>query len=268
LQLKPDPLGGRLEADSDRVPPSQFYSGLVAELYDPLAGEVPQVDQYALFLDVCGTPALELACGSGAPMLDLLERGYDVAGLDSSRDMLELCLRRGEERRLVPSVHLGLMQSFRLPQQFRSIFLAGASFTLLTSDADASASLVNIYAHLEAGGHTLIPIEQLEVASVRKALHQYREITDPTGTRMRVAVISCDPGADAQSASLLLRYERIPEGGDPVILDRTWERRWWSQAQFREMLLAAAFSDPTFLDPKGDPADADANGYVALARKP
>ena len=74
---------------SRHVAPSQFYTGLVADLYETLASEHARADHYRPFLDRYGTPALELGCGTGWPLLDLVAGGYDVEGLDASPDMLE-----------------------------------------------------------------------------------------------------------------------------------------------------------------------------------
>lgn len=256
-----------LQNQGDRGLPSQFYSGLVSELYDPLAAERPRAEQYAPFLDLCGTPALELACGSGHPLIELLEGGYDVEGLDSSSDMLDLCRSRAGERGLAPALHLGLMQSFRLPRKYRSIFLAGASFTLLTSDEDAANALGNIHDHLESGGHALIPIECVNPEETRQVLGRYRETTDASGDRLRVAIMSLDLHRDGRSASLSLRYERTPATGEPVSVERTWQRRWWTQEEFRELVFAAEFADLTFLDQTGAAAEPGATLFVALARK-
>ncbi len=256
-----------MQNHADAQLPSQFYSGLVADLYDALASETSRADQYTPFLDMCGTPALELACGSGAPLIELLERGYHVEGLDSSADMLDLCRSRSAARGLAPKLHFGLMQSFRIPRRYRSIFLAGASFTLLTSDKDAAAALTSIHNHLEPGGHALIPIERLIPEQTRRSIGRYRETTDASGARLRVAILSLDVHADGRSASLRLRYERIPVAGEPVSIERIWERRWWSQEQFRDLLLAAQFAEVTFLDETGSVAESDAPLFVALARK-
>jgi SAM-dependent methyltransferase len=256
-----------LQTEDHLEAPSEFYSGLVSELYDSLAGEPVRADQYAPFLDLCGTPALELACGSGNPLIELLERGYDIEGLDSSSDMLELCRSRAAERGLAASLHLGLMQSFRLPRRFRSIFLAGASFTLLTSDDDAAKALVNIHDHLEAGGHALIPIDCVDPDETRRILGTFRETTDGSGDRLRHAILSLDMHHDGRSASLRHRYERIPATGEPISVERTWRRRWWTQEQFRELVIAAGFADVTFLDPSGALAEPDAALFVALARR-
>jgi SAM-dependent methyltransferase len=256
-----------MQTKADRELPSQFYSGLVAELYEPLAGELARADQYAPFLDMCGTPALELACGSGLPLIELIERGYKVEGLDSSSDMLDLCRSRAAESGLTPQLHLGLMQSFRLSQRYRSIFLAGASFTLLTSDEDAAAALTSICNHLESGGHALIPIETVNPDEIRQVLGRSREITDSSGNCLRITILSLDVHGDGRSASLRLRYERAPTTGEPVSVERTWERRWWTQEQFRELAFAAQFAELTFLDQTGGAADPIATQFVALARK-
>lgn len=246
---------------------SQFYSGLVAELYDFLAAELPRADDYIPFLDRSGTPALELACGSGLPMLDLLERGYEVEGLDASSDMLDRCRGRAAARGLNPTLYLAEMQSFQLPRRYRSIFLAGASFTLLTTDEDASKALARIYGHLETGGYARIPLEIEDSQAIRKDLGCYREITNRSGDRLRMSTLALDASEDGRNLSHRHRYERIPAAGEPVVVERTWERRWWTQKQFRELLFAAQFDEVAFVTPAGGVAEPDTSVFVALARR-
>jgi SAM-dependent methyltransferase len=251
----------------DHESPSQFYTGLISELYEPLAGEISRADDYVPFLERSGTPALELACGSGLPMLDLLERGFEVEGLDASTDMLELCRLEAAERGLAPTLHLAEMQSFRLPTRYRSIFLAGASFTLLTTDEDAENTLKRIYEHLRPGGHVLIPLEVQDADVTRTQLGRHRETVDPSGNRLRVVMLELDVCRDGRNSSLCLRYERIPPVGEPISVERIWERRSWNQDQFRELVLAAHFDELRFLTPTGGLAEPNASAFVALARK-
>ena len=102
--------------------PSQFYTGLIADLYEPLAGEHARAADYTGFLDRSGTPALELCCGAGRPILDLRELGYDVEGLDASLDMLERCRAAGAARGVEVTLHHAEMQSFALGKRYRAIF--------------------------------------------------------------------------------------------------------------------------------------------------
>lgn len=256
-----------MKAGRESAPPSQFYSGLVAELYEPLLGELARADDYAPFLDRHGTPALELACGSGLPMLDLLERGYAVEGLDASGDMLERCRERASQRGLCPTLHLAEMQSFELPGRYRSIFLAGASFTLLTTDDDAERALRRIRAHLEPGGHALIPLEVIDVEATRKGIGRRRETTDAGGNRLRVGLVSIEAEGDGRTVSQRLRYERISPAGDAEVVERDWRRRCFTQPRFRDLALSAGFEAPRFLSPAGGPAALDATLFVALLRR-
>jgi SAM-dependent methyltransferase len=247
--------------------PSQFYTGLVADLYEPLLSERARPEDYIPFLEASGTPALELACGSGLPLLDLLARGYEVEGLDASQDMLDRCHARAADRSLEVTLHRAEMQSFTLSRRYRSIFLAGASFTLLPTDEDAASALERIYAHLELGGRALIPLEIVDVGAVRGSIGRFREATTEAGDRLRVGMIEFAVSMDGRTLSHRLRYEHIPTNGEPRVVERDWKRRWWSQNLFREMLIFAGFDEVTFLAPEGGPAQTDASAFVALARR-
>ena len=247
--------------------PSQFYSGLIADLYEPLAGEIASADVYIPFLDQSGSPVLELACGSGLPLLDLVERGYDVDGLDASQDMLDRCHAAARERGLDISIHLAKMQSFSLPRRYRSIFLAGASFTLLCSDRDARDALACMCSHLEPGGSVLIPLEIPNAAANEQAIGRVREIRTDSGERLRVSMVAFEVSADGRDTCSRLRYERTSAGGKSDIVERDWHKRWWSQEQFREMLVTAGFDKITFVLPHGGRATPDAQVFVALARR-
>jgi trans-aconitate methyltransferase len=147
--------------------PYRFYTGLVAELYEPLVSERARAEDYVPFLERSGTPALELGCGTGLPLIDLLERGFDVEGLDASEDMLARCRAAAAARGVDATLHRGDMQSFSLQRRYRSIFLAGATFTLLTTDADAAAALACIHTHLLPGDSVLIPLEIPDLETLR-----------------------------------------------------------------------------------------------------
>ena len=248
---------------------SQFYTGLVADLYEPLAGEHARAADYTRFLDRSGTPALELGCGAGRPILELREQGYDVEGLDASLDMLERCRAAAAARGVEVVLHHAEMQSFALDKRYRSIFLAGASFTLLTRDDDACAALACIHAHLEPGGSALIPLEIPDLEQERRFVGRGRETTNAAGERLRFTVlsVSVEPENDDRTLCRRLRYERTRPGAEPEVLERDWRTRSWSQAQFGEMLAAAGFSEVRLRSLRGGPAAPDERAFVALARR-
>ena len=80
------------------LPPSRFYTGLVVDLYEPLAAHLARADDYVGFIERSGQPALELGCGLGHPLLELVRRGYDVDGVDASGEMLARLQARCRDR--------------------------------------------------------------------------------------------------------------------------------------------------------------------------
>ncbi|MCL2106686.1 MAG: class I SAM-dependent methyltransferase [Oscillospiraceae bacterium] len=64
---------------------------------------------YTLLCDAGAPPgclALDLACGTGTYSYALLERGYDVIGVDASLDMLGIALEKAAQKQLAPPLFL------------------------------------------------------------------------------------------------------------------------------------------------------------------
>ena len=91
-------------------------------------------------------------------MIELVAQGLDVQGLDSSRDMLARCEAKARAHGLSVSLYQQDMRSLTLPIRYRTIFLAGASFMLLSEAGDAERALRRIHDHLEPGGRVIIPL--------------------------------------------------------------------------------------------------------------
>src|SRR5262249_48734289 len=127
-------------------------------MYDALVSYRAPTAFYADLIRKGGEPALEIGCGTGHPLLDLVELELDVEGLDSSRDMLAGCEAKAAARALRARLHQQEMQSFALPTRYRTIFFAGASFMLLPDVEDAERTLERIHCHLRPGGQAVIPL--------------------------------------------------------------------------------------------------------------
>jgi SAM-dependent methyltransferase len=246
---------------------SQFYTGLVAELYEPLLSERSRAEDYLGFLDRAGTPALELACGSGLPLVELVQRGYEVEGLDSSRDMLDRCRARAAAAGLAVTLHQGDMQSFSLERRFRSIFVAGGSFTLLTSDEDARQTLRRIHEHLVPGGAALLTLEVPDLDVERAFIGRFRETRGEDGSRLRVGMVALETSGDGRTAHRRLRYERVQPDGRAEVLERDWVRRSWTQDEFRALAADAGFTGVRFRSPNGGEAAPEDRVFVALLRR-
>ena len=117
------------------------------------------IEQYAAR---CGSPILELGCGSGRLLLPLARQGYDVTGVDVSRAMLDLARQKlaAEVPALRGRVTL-VQQDMRwlaLGRRFNLAFVAINSFMHLLTPGDQLAALGAIRNHLEPGGLLLLDL--------------------------------------------------------------------------------------------------------------
>lgn len=245
--------------------PSAFYTGLVADLYAPLRGAGrPDPAPYLAAVRRHGEPALELGCGDGDPLLDLLQAGLDVEGLDSSADMLDRCRRNAAARGLSPTLHLATLQSMDLPRQYRCIYLAGPTFNLLPDDDTALAALHAIRRHLTPDGTAVVPLfvppptppEQL-------GLRRSQQLDD--GSTIAVSAVHESIDADARTVTTVLRYERTGADGTRETLDRPWLRHWYTQHGFLALATAAGLAG-SLRRVTGGPVRPDDEDYVALLR--
>jgi SAM-dependent methyltransferase len=235
------------------IAPSQFYTGLVAQLYAPLRSVAPEPEPYAQFIARSGEPALELGCGDGDPLLDLRARGIDVEGLDSSGDMLDRCRRAALERSLDVVLYHQPIETMELGKQYRSIFLAGPTFNLLVDDDTARAALHRIHAHLEPGGSALIPLFVPEPIP-SKLLGRFREHRASDGALMRFAIVEDCRDERARVQTSQVRYELVGIDGEISGLDREWVMHWYTRAGFRQLAESAELTVQTVLRPDATPA--------------
>lgn len=225
---------------SEPIEPADFYTGLVAELYRHLRSETFDPAPYARFIERSGEPALELGCGDGDPMLDLLAKGLDVEGLDSSADMLDRFADAAAARGLDATLHHATFQSMDLRKQYRSIFLAGATFNLLPDDAAVSTALERIAAHLHPEGAVLIPLFKPQLPA-ESAIGKATEHVTADGCIMRVTVLDIARDETARNLITELRYERI-KGDDRQVTERSWQLHWIEQDDFAAMAANAGLA--------------------------
>ncbi len=236
--------------------PADFYTGLVARLYAPLRSVDPDPAPYAAFVRTVGEPALELGCGDGDPLLDLVAAGLDVEGLDSSADMLDRARARAADRDLAVTLHHTRMEAMDLGRRYRSIYLAGPTFNLVLDDDLVAAALARIHDHLKPGGSALVPLFVPDDEGDRVG-----EVSE-TGT-MRLTRVAASRDDVARTQAVVLRYE----DGDEV-LEREWVLHWHTQDGFRARAEAAGLEVSAVLAPDGREAALDADAFVFWLTRP
>lgn len=245
--------------------PSQFYSGSIASLYEALAADLADPETSKRFVSKYGYPALELACGAGHPMLDLLESGLEVHGLDSSQDMLDLCLEKARVRGLRPIVFCQRMQDLNVPYRYKSCYLAGESFCLIDQIEDAQQAINAVFRHLEPGGHFLIPVFRPELVD-QPAPKRTATLAD--GTVASVQSVSQIEDIEKQVVKTQLVFEIEKKGVVVETVQRDWMIRWYTVEQLTEMLCDAGFEIENTAGHDGKTVEPLETNFTVIARKP
>ena len=242
--------------------PSQFYTGIVADLYAELRSVPSDPEPYARFIARWGQPALELGCGDGDPLLDLRSRDLIVDGLDSSPDMLSRCRRAAEQRNIDVTLYEQSMQNMNLDRRYRSIYIAGPTFNLLPDDESALGALQGIKRHLESDGAALVPLF-IPTPTPPNVLGKFRTKSFDDGTEMRFAIVSEERDESTRRQINTLRYERVTLESR-VTEDRPWVLHWHTQDGFRELARAAQLTVRSMTTPLGETAEINDNEFVAV----
>jgi SAM-dependent methyltransferase len=132
-----------------------------ADYYDAFHSAEFDLQFYLYFARQCGSPILELGCGTGRLTIPLAEAGFEVHGADLSDNMLEICHQRVGEKGLENRVHLTLrdMAALDLPRKdFGLVFVALRSFMHLLTQGDQLCCPEGAYTHLRPGGCFLVDV--------------------------------------------------------------------------------------------------------------
>jgi SAM-dependent methyltransferase len=120
------------------------------------------LDFYRQFALRCGSPILELACGTGRLLVSLARAGYSVTGLDLSPAMLAIARQKlaAEEPAVRDRVRLieADMRHFALDERYTLVFCAINSFMHLLTQADQVRALRCVQAHLQENGLLILDL--------------------------------------------------------------------------------------------------------------
>jgi cyclopropane fatty-acyl-phospholipid synthase-like methyltransferase len=139
---------------------------LIAPFYDREHAHFDEdLNLYTNFAELCGSPLLELACGSGRLLVPLARAGYELTGVDSSATMLKLAEEALEQAGVAAQCRLVQenMSNLRLGQKFRLAFIALGSFGHVCTRREQRHTLAAVREHLTTGGRFILDISNADV---------------------------------------------------------------------------------------------------------
>lgn len=140
--------------DSGKQAPQWSYDR-IADVYETDMGQSMPFDDVGWYRSLClreGGRALELGCGTGRILIELLRAGVDVLGADRSLPMLARLRRDAREHALSPNVVQMDIAAPALSGPFRVVLLPYSLVTYLRNPAAAQRCIGVLASLLEPGG--------------------------------------------------------------------------------------------------------------------
>jgi SAM-dependent methyltransferase len=230
----------------------------VAENYDlylpTLTTDQPSLEAFHLELAESYGAAgiLDLACGTGAALIPLIQNGWHVTGLDLSQPMLDVLSAKLAALPAEVSARANLvcanMAQFSLPEPISLAIIVRSGFMHLLTPQDQENTLRAIHRHLLPGGvlsfNTFDP-DYTVIASALKGSHPAAklraEYTNRAGRKERIwNQIEFDPSGQIIEGTWI--FEELDETGTVLARrERPLRMRWSFESEIRHLLRLCDF---------------------------
>ena len=250
------------------------YRGMIATYWDLLRGDTSKWSSRPYFLQIIresGEPALDVACGTGRLLLDYMQEGVNIDGVDISPDMIDVAREKAEAAGLKPKMYVQSMQELDLPDRYRTIIVPSSSFLHLTRIDDARQALGRFYEHLLPGGQLAMSMRVMDPDPVEVDWEIDSEATRPSDGVLIRRWFRCRYDVANRLQDTEDRYEIIQDG----VVTRTEyyaaspSLTWYPVDEALELVREAGFSEvQAHADFEFVPAAADETSYIVLGKRP
>lgn len=150
-------------------------SEIYIRLYDDFASSLKtrqEVSFYQKFLSR-NNKIIEFGCGTGRVLINLLEQGYNISGLDISKGMLEHLKTKLKQKGLNTNIFNKNLVRFSLKGKYDSGILSQRTLNFITTPNEQKKSLLNINKTLKTGAKLIInlmPARPNDFSDIQKML--------------------------------------------------------------------------------------------------
>ncbi|WP_322512225.1 class I SAM-dependent methyltransferase [Chloroflexus sp.] len=254
--------------------PEYEYRGLIAEAWDALRGDTsnwPDRHFYLAMIRQYGQPVLDVGCGTGRLLLDYLQQGIDIDGVDNSPEMLIICRHKADQLQLQPALYEQYLEYLALPRKYQTILVPSSSLQLITDLAAVDQVMARLYDHVLPGGVVVASIMTLwqEGEPLASEWEQTAVRATDGVTFRRVARAWFDPVSECEHTEDV--YQKIIAGN--VVMEEVHRRspatRSYSQSQARALFERAGFQHVRLLSGfTSDVAKPEDRLFTVIGHKP
>ena len=95
---------------------------------------------------------LDMGCGTGNHLIELSKRGYDVEGIDASKEMALIAEKKIRENNIQSSVKVMKFQELNMGKKFDAILCMFNAIDYIVKDGELLKIFSKVSSHLEDGG--------------------------------------------------------------------------------------------------------------------
>ena len=178
---------------------------------------------YALLAEKYGSGGIiDIACGTGAVVLSLAERGIIADASDLSEEMCSVTRRKAAEKGYRLNIFQGDMTNFDAGRTYSLAIIARSGFMHLPTPEIQRAALLNIRRHLSDGGiltfNTFDPMPQFQTEQMKNSGEDYEyrlEYVNADGRREKIyTAISYDPVSQIMQGNW--KFETVDDEGNVI----------------------------------------------------
>lgn len=150
------------------------------QFYDSLMENVPYHKYLTIIEKYIDKKAhiLDLACGTGNMLLELVKSGYTTHGLDISEEMLTIAKQKLMEINLHANLFQDDMRNIQVENNYELIICLLDSINYLTTAGDIKKTFSGVYQALKKGGYFIFDIFAFNRVEAIFANYSYNESDD------------------------------------------------------------------------------------------
>ena len=192
---------------------------------------------------------LELACGTGRVTIPLANEGYNICGIDLSKEMLDQLKVKMEnlQEEVKQRIHITQadMTNFELGRVFSLIIIPFRSFQLLISEEQQKACLHTVHRHLSEEGYFIInvfkPYAQLDKSWIQPEILDWETVDPVTGNKVQRTHIRREIDLENQIIYPELIYYVTDQDGIEEKIVEPLALKYYYEEQIRNLLQSNGF---------------------------
>ncbi|MBS3816214.1 MAG: class I SAM-dependent methyltransferase [Candidatus Thermoplasmatota archaeon] len=154
------------------------------EHYDAWTEREVDIPFYKKQVKKYGDPVLELGCGTGRITIPIAREGFDITGLDLSRELLRRAKEKAEKEELDIRWIEGDMRKFSLDQDFNLIFVPFNTIQHILSLEELERVFEDVKQHMKTDGRFIVEFFNPDLDILNRdpqEEHEVMEYEDPNG---------------------------------------------------------------------------------------